>query len=335
MVPAFPPPILYNIRVIKIGSRNISTNVFLAPLSGVSDVSFRLISREHGAKFCFFEMADSNSIIHSRPDVPGLFRTAENDAPIAAQILGSDPDKMLDAALKIMAGISFEFLDINAACPAKKVIKKKAGAFFLKNPQALFRIIEKLSVSLPIPVTVKLRLGYSSVDPKELEYMAKGCESSGASAIFLHGRTREQGYRGDIDYASIKLLKDSVKIPVFGSGNVLTPELAKKMLHETGCDGILVARGAFGNPWIFQDIEDYLNKGAYSGKPDLPGIKDVLKKHITYMEKLKESETYNEIGVMRKVAMWYMKGLAEAASLRVRICAAKNYNEILDLIDSL
>jgi len=309
--------------------------IFLAPLSGVSDLAFRLISREFGAKLCFFEMIDSNSLVHSNLAGARLLKTVKKDKPIAAQLLGSDPSVLLDAAQRLLSLVDVSFVEINSACPAKKVLKKKAGAYLLRNPKQLGKILKKLSSKLRTPITVKLRTGFYKKDVKEAVKIAKICQSNGASKVFIHGRTAAQAYSGIVDYESIKAVKGALKIPVFGSGDILNPVLAKKMFDETGCDGILVARGAFGNPWIFRDIENYLKHGKVAKKPTLAAKKRVLKKHLSYIEKYREMRLSNKMGLMGKVATWYLKGISNASRIRDQIHRTRSHKELNKLIDSL
>lgn len=312
---------------MKIGNINIDTNVFLAPLAGCSDLPFRLIAREHGAKFCFYEMVDANSLVYKRRQTFVMLKTDSKDSPIAGQLLGADPSAMLDAAQKLLKLVDISFLDINCACPAKKVIKKKAGAYLLRDAPRLYKILEKLIPGLPLPITIKIRTGYDKHDHSHISEIAKRCESLGVAAIFVHGRLMTQGYAGGIDYEAIKKIKESVRIPVFGSGNVLSPELAKKMFDETGCDGILVARGALGNPWIFQgkNVEDV----------SIEEKKKVLKKHLAYVDKYKDISQHGKIGFMRKVAIWYLKSLPHASRLREKITSAKTYDDLVSVIDAI
>ena len=310
----------------------MNTKIYLAPLSGITDLSFRLISRGMGAAHCFFEMLDSRSTLNAHPKQKRVLKTIKKDSPIAAQLLGSDPSIMLDAALKLISFVDISFLDINAACPAKKVIRKGAGSALLKNTATLGKIIKKLASNLPIPVTVKLRTAFQKRDMKEFTRTVKMCQANGASTLFIHGRTASQGYSGDIDYRSIRAAKQALKIPVFGSGNIFNAYMAKKMVDETGCDGILVARGSLGNPWIFKNIENYLKNGKTPGCPSLAVKKKILKKHLAYLKKYKDISERNKIGFMGKVAMWYLKGLYNARGTRERISGIKSYNELIDLI---
>ncbi len=322
--------------MLKIGSANIDTNVFLAPLAGCADLAYRLIMREHGAKFCFFEMVDANSVVRSRSHKTlSILSADEKDSPIAAQVLGEDSPIMLEAAQRILDSVKVSFIDVNAACPVKKVIKKKAGSYLLKTPETLERIIKRLASSLPVPVTVKIRSGFESTDLKHLPDIAKRCEAAGAAAIFIHGRTRSQGYTGKVDYRAIRSVKNAVKVPVLGSGDVFTPELAETMLNETGCDGVLVARGSLGNPWIFKAIEERLTAGREMTEPDLETRIATLKRHLEYIRKYRAASPSANVSYSRKFISWYMKNFDGAAALRAKISVVKTYEEVLKLLDSI
>jgi len=309
--------------------------IYLAPMSGITDLSFRLMSRSMGAAFCFFEMLDAKAMIYEHPKNRRLLKTLKEDSPLGAQLLGLDPSVMLEAAEKLLSFADISFLDINSGCPARKVLKKGAGAALLKNPAGLGKIIKKLASTLRIPVTVKLRSGFYKKDVDECVRTARICRDNGAASIFIHGRTVEQGYSGDIDYESIKKVKAALKIPVFGSGNIFNPFMAKKMLDETGCDGILVARGALGNPWIFKNIERYLKNGEATPGPGLSVKKRALLTHLACIEKYKEIAPSNKTGFMGKVAMWYLKGIPEAAKVRDRISRVSSYRDLRHLINRI
>jgi len=313
----------------------IDTKVILAPLSGVSDLSFRLICREQGAKLCFFEMADANMLTHAASKNRDIFKTTPEDQPIAAQILGSDPDVTLAAAEKLLELTKPQFLDINAACPAKKVVKKKAGAHLIREPKVLEAIIKKLTDNLSLPITVKLRIGYNTYNAAEIKEVAKMCQGGGAAMLFVHGRTWKHAYCGDVTYEGIRAIKEAVKIPVYGSGSVFSPELAKKMLDETGCDGVMVARGAMGNPWIFKSIEEYLKSGQLLPEPTPKERMKMCKRHLSYMEEYKESRQTNKIGWMRRIAIYYIKNLPGAAAMRHEVTSAKSYEELMGVVDKI
>jgi nifR3 family TIM-barrel protein len=319
--------------MIAIGSYKIETNVFMSPMAGVTDLPFRLICREHGAKFAFFEMIDCNSIIYGKNKANDIIKTVPFDKPIAAQLVGPDPAMMLEAAKHLIKTLDIKFLDINAACPVQKIIKKKAGAYFLKEPENLYRILGLLSSKLDLPITVKLRSGYHKKDHSRIEEIAVKCEAIGASAIFIHGRTQGQGYSGDIDLEAIKIVKDAVKIPVFGSGNILNPELAKQMMDATGCDGVMVARGAYGNPWIFNDIEAYLRSGKLPPERTIEERFQTAMKHICYIEKYRNMGEKSRIGYMRKVAQWYAKGYAYTNRIRRIMGDAKTKEQLMAIME--
>ena len=313
----------------------MNPKIYLAPMSGVTDLAFRLISRKLGASHCFFEMLDSKAVVYGGQKNRGRIKTIKKDFPISAQLLGADPLVMLDAAEKLTSLVDISFLDINSACPVKKVTKKGAGAALLKNRVLLGKIIKKLVSKLRIPVTVKLRTGFDKRDIKECVRTAEECQGNGASTVFIHGRTMSQRYSGDIDYESIKAIKEALRIPVFGSGNIFNPFMAKKMLEETGCDGILVARGALGNPWIFKNIKNYLKNDETLKDPGLPAKKKAIKAHLAYIEKYKDIGPANKIGFMGKIAMWYFKGHCNGTRIRSRISKVASYQELIDLIDCL
>ena len=317
-----------------IGSAHLPTNIIFAPLSGCSDLAFRLIVRKHGAKFCFFEMVDAHSLLGPHQRRFDILKTTPQDAPIGAQLVGETPELIRDAAQVLLEYTPVTLLDINSACPVKKVVKKGAGAGLLQQPETLYRMIDILVKTVAVPVTVKLRIGFNSVNLAALTDMAKRCEGSGAAALFVHGRTREQAYGGGVDYAAIRAVKEAVTIPVIGSGNVFSPKLAKKMLDETGCDGLLVARGAFGNPWIFQEIEHYLATGGML--PEMSAItrKETLKQHLAYVEEFRQGLPKGKLGFMRKVALWYLKGFPNAAKARGQINEITTYAALLEFIDA-
>jgi nifR3 family TIM-barrel protein len=321
--------------MIKIGNQSFENCIFLAPLAGTADLSFRLIARECGASFCFFEMIDANSLLHQNTETLNILKIHPNDQPIGGQLLGSDPAMMVDAAHKLLHHAPIRILDINSACPVKKIIKKGCGAHLLTKPDRLIAVIKALTNALPIPITVKLRVGFDSIDTHKILHIAKQCEDAGAQALFVHGRTREQAYRGAVSYETIKAIKDTVTIPVFGSGNILSVHLAQAMFDQTGCDGILVARGAFGNPWILNDIAQYRNKRTIPEERSILEKILLLKRHLAYMEELCDLGETGKIGFMRKVAQWYLHGFPKARQVRNEITHIPDYHSLRTLIDTI
>lgn len=316
--------------MIKIGSYKLPGKVIMAPLSGCTDLAFRLMARRYGAKLCFLEMADANSLVHQDLNNTEFFKTNSEDQPLAAQLVGGEPAAMVSALQRLLTLVKPVFIDINAACPVRKMIAKKAGSYLLHEPERLYRIVEALVEASPLPVTVKLRTGFDQRDRRHLLSIVRNLEKRGVAAIFIHGRTRGQGYSGEVDYAAIKAAKEAVAIPVFGSGNIFSPELAKKMLDLTGCDGITVARGALGHPWIFRRIERYLKDGKLLPEPSSRDKMAALKEHLAL---LVEHRRTSQQGFLRKVAIWHLKGIPDAAEWRNRFGRAKSYQEMLGLID--
>ncbi len=323
--------------MVKIGAVETNTNLFLASMAGCTDLAFRLVAREHGARFCFHEMSDSNSLVYGTGNKNcDIHQAHPLDLPVAAQLLGSDPAIMLQAARSILGlNPAISFLDVNAACPMRKIIKKKAGAYLLSEPERLYRIVDVLASALAVPVTVKLRTGYLASDPEFIVAVAQKCEQSGAQAIFVHGRTKEQEYSGEVDHGSIRAIKQNVKIPVIASGNIFSGEKAKEMFDLTGCDGVIVARGACGHPWVFRQIEEYLASGTLVPDPTLLERLAVAIRHLQYIEKYKLLSERTKVGFSRKVAIWYLKHFQNAAILRRAIGQAKSFQEFYQLIGDL
>ena len=309
----------------------------MAPMSGCTDLAFRTTVRKYGAKLCFFEMVDATSLIMKSAKTFQMLKTNSKDRPLAAQLIGSDPIQMLDAAHILLDAVpDIMFMDINSACPVRKVLKKKAGAYLMKSPNTLIKIAKTLSNKMQLPVTVKIRTGYAQNDLSFLTNLVRRLEDAGLSAIFIHGRTCKQMYSGEIDYKSIREVKNAVSIPVFGSGNIFSCELAKKMFDETGCDGITVARGALGVPWIFKDIESYLKTGKLTKPKNITDKKRIaLKEHIRYVKKFRERSSEGNVGFMKKIAMWYTKGFPDARNIRNKICKIKNYGQLSDFMENL
>ncbi|OGC33200.1 tRNA dihydrouridine synthase DusB [candidate division WOR-1 bacterium RIFOXYB2_FULL_48_7] len=313
--------------MIKIGNKKISTNVFLAPMAGCTDLPFRLIAREFGAGFCFLEMVDANSIIHRKSRLDDYLQSTRQDRPLAAQIIGGDLKIMLKAAKILVAKTKPAFLDLNAGCPVPKMTKKKAGAHLVREPELLYAILNELVGGLDLPVTVKMRLGFGSIDRKQIVKVARGCVKAGVAALFVHGRSRDQGYSGEIDYGTIKAIKEAVAVPVFGSGNIFNAVKAAEMFSKTGCDGVLVARGALGNPWIFQAIAR--QKDEIVPKEEKIAV---LQKHLQLIDKYKRVSERVKIGLMRKTALWYLKGFANSAGLRGQVTTVQSYREMLSFL---
>lgn len=285
-------------------------------MAGCTDLAFRLMVRKFGERLCYFEMVDMNCLIHGPLKNLDILKTSAEDTPLAAQLVGSDPEKMLQAARHLLGIVKVSYLEVNSACPVRKIISKKAGAQLLKDPDRLYRIIEILAKNIPLPVTVKLRTAKNIVE------IARGCEAAGAQALMVHGRTAEKKYSGPVDYAAIKAVKQAVKIPVLGSGNILSRELMEKMFSETGCDGVMAARGALGNPWLFQDRT-----------PTAKERIDTMLEHLELMAEHKKTRESNRVGFMKKIVIWYAAKLPKAQEFKQQVLAAKSRDKILSLIE--
>ncbi|MCK9554982.1 tRNA dihydrouridine synthase DusB [bacterium] len=317
--------------MLKIGNITINSRLILAPLAGVSNLPFRLISRKHGCKFAFTEMISARAMYYKNRNTLKMLESNRDDKPLGVQILGDDPDILKDS-LKILKIFPFDILDFNAACPVGKVSSKDKGAGLLKNPA---KLIDQLSVVIEntdVPVTLKIRSGWDEGNINAV-YIAAQAEKAGAKAIFLHGRTKVQGYAGKVDYSIIKEVKKSVRIPVIASGDNVNPQMIKKMFDETGCDAVTIARGALGNPWIFEATEKYLEKGALPAPPPVTEIINTMKEHLNLLKNF-----YGEkkgAAVFRKFFAWYSKNFKKVKSLREKSLKANNVEDMLAVIEGL
>ncbi|MBI4833883.1 MAG: tRNA dihydrouridine synthase DusB [Planctomycetes bacterium] len=316
--------------MLKIGSVTIPSKHILAPISGVSDTSFRLICRSFGCKFAFLGMVSARALAYNNRTTHKMLSSLPEDSPLGVQILGFEPEYIKIALEKILK-YPFDIIDLNAACPARKAVRRGEGATLLNDPKKLKSILKIIVESTKKPVTVKIRTGFSdSINALDI---ARQAEDSGIKALFIHGRTREQQYAGRVDYDIIRKVKQTLKIPVIASGDVLSATLAKKMLDETGCDGLLIARGSFGNPWIFKEIDDYLRDGTVPQRPCLEEITTLMIKHFELC--IKEHGEESSVYVFRKFFHWYTKAIRNVQPLRVRIFEAKTPKEVLDIIEEL
>ena len=323
--------------MLKIGSYKLKSKLILAPLSGCSDLPFRTMCRAHGCEFAFYEMLDAHGLTYGHKRTLGMLDSDKGDFPIGAQILGHDPERVLEACNIILANSKPKMIDLNCGCPALKVLKKKCGSYLLKEPKQVGKIIKKLASSLSIPITIKVRAGWGKDHNNEGLLVAKVAQDNGAKGVFFHGRSCSQGYSGKSDYEPIRRAKKALKIPVIGSGDVLSPELAKDMLDKTNCDGVLVARGAFGTPWIFEQTERFFLDPSIPPSPiSYEKVVNAAKKHLKIYKKWRRNtaEKYF-VGHLRKVAIWYSKGLPYSKRAREAISMSKSFDEIIGVLDKL
>lgn len=300
---------------LQIGNVTINGNVALGPMAGVTDLPFRMLCKEQGADLIYTEMVSAKGIYYNNKNTEVLLEIAEQERPVALQLFGADPYIMSEMAKKIEHR-NFDILDINMGCPVPKVVNNQEGSALMKNPKLVEQIVLAITKSIKKPVTVKIRKGFEK-EEKNAPEIAKAAEAGGASAVAVHGRTREQYYSGDADWEIIRQVKEAVKIPVIGNGDIFTPQDAERMLKETGCDGIMLARGVRGNPWLFAQVKAYLKDGTILEKPALEEVIATIIRHGEMQVAFKGE--YLGIREMRKHVAWYTNGYPNSAKLRSRV----------------
>ena len=315
----------------EIGNVKISNRIVLAPMAGISNTSYRKIIKSMGCGLIFAEMVSDKAICYDNDKTINLLDMDDSERPIVQQIFGSDIESFVEAAKKIECTMKPDIIDINMGCPVPKIaVRSQAGSALLKNPEKIGEIVSAVVKSVRVPVTVKIRSGWDESNINCVE-VAKIIEKSGASAITLHARTRSQGYSGKADWSLIKQVKENVNIPVIGNGDVTTPELAKKMLDETGCDAVMIGRGVLGNPWLIKNCVDYLETGSYDNEITLKDKIDMLKKHFELLTKDKNEKV--ALLEIRSHALWYLKGIEGSAKIKNMICSSKSSEEIFNILN--
>ena len=297
-------------------------------MAGITDLPFRMLCRKFGAELAFVEMINCRSISHKSRKTRHMLSTLPKDKPLGIQILGCE-EKYILKGLDVLRSYKFDIMDFNAACPAKKVVRRGEGAALLKDPKKLNKILKLVVKNSKIPVTVKIRLGWDkdSVNAKEVALYA---QDAGISGLFIHGRTKTQEYGGNVDYEVIAKVKKALDIPVIASGDVFSGELAKRMLSETNCDGLVIARGSFGNPWIFKEIKEFLKTGKVIPKPARAKVIKVMLEHLD--ASIVFYEERNGVILFRKFFAWYTKGIRP---LREKCSRAKTRLEMEAMINLL
>ncbi|MEK6645849.1 MAG: tRNA dihydrouridine synthase DusB [Candidatus Firestonebacteria bacterium] len=297
-------------------------------MAGVTDIAFRSICKKMGASFVFTEMVSAAGVIRQNKKTLKLIQITEEERPVGIQIFGNVPNIMAEAVSII--GENADIIDINFGCPAKNIVRNNGGASLLKEPQLIGEIVKAVVQTAKVPVTAKIRIGWDDNAINAIE-ISKIIEDAGAKAITVHARTYSQGFSGKADWNVIKNVKSNVKIPVIGNGDIKTPEDAKRILEETGCDGIMIGRASLGNPWIFKRIIEYLKTGEILQEPTLTEIAEMIIEHFNYFVKIKgELVATREI---RKHIGWYVKGIPGASELRQKVNVSKTKEETIDVLN--
>lgn len=316
---------------MKIGNVEIKGNVALAPMAGVTDLPFRLLCKENGCGYLYTEMVSAKAILYNNKNTEALLNVTEGENPIAVQLFGSDPQIMADMA-KRLEERPFDVIDVNMGCPVPKVVNNGEGSALMKDPVLVGRIVEAMANAINKPVTVKIRAGFNSQSINAPE-IARIIQESGGAAVAVHGRTREQYYSGKADWDVIARVKANVTIPVIGNGDILTGQDAVDMMKQTGCDGVMIGRGARGNPWIFDQINEYLSSGKEMVQPDITQIRDMILRHARMLVEVKGE--YTGIREMRKHFAWYTAGMKHASGLRNEVNHVEHMEQLEALCEAL
>ena len=312
-----------------IGDIKIKNQVVLAPMAGICNSAFRRICKEMGCGLIYAEMVSDKAITYNNQKTIDMLYMTEMERPIVQQIFGSDKESFVIAAKYIYENMHPDIIDINMGCPVPKVaVRSQAGSALLKSPDKIYEIVKAVVESVPIPITVKIRSGwdFNSINAVEI---AKIVEKAGASAICVHPRTRSQGYSGIADWTIIKLVKENVSIPVIGNGDIKSPEDARRMLNETGCDAVMIGRGVLGNPWIIENTINFFDGKAVKNPSSIERI-DMCLKHLSYLKELKDEkqaclEIRNHIG-------WYLKGIKGANDVKNNVYKTTNICDIISIL---
>ena len=317
--------------MFKIGNIEIKNQIVLAPMAGISNTSYRKIIKSMGAGLIYAEMVSDKAITYGNEKTYELLKMTDYERPIAQQIFGSDKESFIIAAKKVEELMHPDIIDINMGCPVPKVaLRAQAGSALLKDPNKVYEIVSSVVKAVKVPVTVKIRSGWDENHINAVE-IAKKCEAAGASAITIHARTRSQGYSGKADWNIIKQVKEAVKIPVIGNGDVTTCYLAKQMLEETKCDAVMIGRGVLGNPWLIKECIEYLETGKEPIPVTIEEKINMMKKHYELLREDKNEKV--ALLEIRSHVIWYLKGLPDSKIMKDKICHCKTSEEIFNCID--
>lgn len=316
-------------KKLKIGNVELANPYILAPMAGVTDLPFRLLCKEQGAGLLCMEMISAKAIQYNNKNTKALLEIHPEEEPVSLQLFGSEPDVISEIAKRIEE-LPFAILDINMGCPVPKIVRNGEGSALMNQPKLVHEIVSKTVKAIQKPVTVKIRKGFNEESINAVE-IAKIIEDAGAAAVAVHGRTREQYYSGKADWDIIRQVKEAVSIPVIGNGDVVSGESALAMMRETGCDGVMIGRGAQGNPWVFSELVEYEKTGVMPARPSNEELKEMMLRHARLQIQYKGE--YLGIREMRKHVSWYTSGLKNSAKLRGEINAVESYEELSKLLE--
>lgn len=317
--------------MLEIGTLKLNSSLILSPMAGVSDFPFRMLNRKFGCELAFVEMINCRSVSYKSKRTQQMLFSNKDDRPLGVQILGCEA-KFVKKAIDVINKYKFDLLDFNAACPVRKVVRRGEGSGLLKDPKKLNEILKIVVKKAKVPVTVKIRSGWDK-DCINAEEVALFCQDAGVSALFIHGRTRAQGYSGIVDYDTIRRVKEALEIPVIASGDIFSPQLAKKMFDETGCDGVNIARGALGNPWIFKSIAEFLKSGKIINSLTPQDVVKVMFDHLDMCIDFHGER--NGVVIFRKFFTWYTKGFRKVRFLRELSNRIKRKTDMIDTIQAI